>query len=183
MVVEKGDIETAYLQAKDILKRRPDNGDAHFTMSVILRKAGLLKESALECERAQTLDSTNRGFRSCSVPFLLLGDIPRAKQYLALDRGSSWSRGVMLLALMRKGDRAEILRFGEGAAINDFDPTDARVWRLLHATFTHAPQLEIDKLAAEALNYFLSFPDGETIYFASEALAIAGESDGALRLL
>src|ERR1700686_4686719 len=41
MVVEKGDIETAYLQAKDILKRRPDNGDAHFTMSLILRKAGL----------------------------------------------------------------------------------------------------------------------------------------------
>ena len=88
----------------------------------------------------------------------------------------------MLLTLMRKGDRAEILRFGEAAAINDFDPTDARVWLLLRATFTHAPQHEIHKLAAEAVNYFLPFQDGETNYFASEALAVAGESDGALRL-
>jgi TolB-like protein len=183
MVVEKGDIETAYLQAKDLLKRRPENGDAHFNMSVTLRYAGLLKESALECERARTLDPTNRRFRSCCVPFLLLGDIPRAKQYIALDSGSSWSRGAMQLTLLRKGDRAEILRFGEGAAINDFDPPDARVWLLLRASFTHAPQHEIDKLAAEAVNYFLPLRDGETIYFASEVLAVAGRSDGALRLL
>jgi eukaryotic-like serine/threonine-protein kinase len=183
MVVEKGDIETAYLQAKDLLKRRPENGDAHFTMSVALRYAGLLKESALECERALTLDPTNRGFRSCCVPFLLLGDIPRAKQYIALDSGSSWSRGAMQLTLLRKGDRAEVLRFGDAAAINDFDPTDARLWLLLRATFTHAPQHEIDKRADEAVNYFLQYRDGESIYFTSEVLAAVGKSDGALRLL
>jgi hypothetical protein len=89
----------------------------------------------------------------------------------------------MQLTLLRKGDRAEILRLGDAAAINDFDPPDAWVWLLLRASFTHAPQHEIDKLAAEAVNYFLPLRDGETIYFASEVLAVAGRSDGALRLL
>ena len=183
MVVEKGDLETGYVQARDLLKRRPDNGDAHFSMSYVLRYAGLMKEASLECERARTLDPTNNGLRSCAVPFLLLGDIRRARQYIALDGGSSWGRGAMVTILMRKGDRAELLRFGEAASINDFDPTDVRVWLLLRATFTDAPQHEIDKRADEAVNFFLPLRDGETIYFASEALAAAGKSDGALRLL
>ncbi len=89
----------------------------------------------------------------------------------------------MQLTLLRKGDRAEILRFGDAAAINDFDPTDTRLWLLLRATFTHAPQHEIDKLADEAVNYFLPYRDGEYVYFASEVLGAAGKGDGALRLL
>ena len=183
LVVEKGDVENAYLQAKDLLKRRPESGDAHFTMSFTLRYAGLLKESALECERARTLDPTNSGWRSCSIPFLFLGDIPRAKQYIALDGGSSWSRGMMMSTLLREGDRAEILRLGGAASINDFDPFDARMLLLLRAAFTHAPQHEIDQRAAEVMNAFLPLRDGEWIYAAAEALAAAGKNDDALRLL
>jgi hypothetical protein len=165
------------------LKRRPENGDAHFTMSVILRFAGLLKESALECERARNLDPTNSGWRSCSIPFLFLGDLPRAKQYIALDSGSSWSRGMTLVILLRKGDRAELLRFGDAASINDFAPADAQFWLLLRASFTHAPQHEIDERAAEVMNYFLPLRDAEWIFGGSEALAATGKNEDALRLL
>jgi hypothetical protein len=89
----------------------------------------------------------------------------------------------MIYTLLRKGDRAELLRFGDAAAINDFNPPDARLWLLLRATFTHAPQHEIDKLADEAVSYFLPLRDGETIYFATEVLAATGKNDDALRLL
>src|SRR5437867_5620988 len=110
MAVEKGDLEDAYRDAKELLKRRPENADAHFTMSYMLRYAGLLNESAAECERALAINPTNAGFRSCGITYLLLGNIPRAKQFVQLDAGSTWYRTLMIYILLREGDLDGVLR-------------------------------------------------------------------------
>ena len=42
MRAERGDLENAWMQARDLLRRHSENGDAHFTMGYVLRYAGLL---------------------------------------------------------------------------------------------------------------------------------------------
>ena len=44
--VEGGDLNNGYLQAKDLVKRRPESGGAHFSVAYVLRYAGLLNERA-----------------------------------------------------------------------------------------------------------------------------------------
>ena len=120
MRTERGDLENAYIQARDLLRRHPENGDAHFTMGYVFRYAGLLSEGARECEAARAIDPHNSGWRSCSMTFMYLGDLARAKQYIDLDAGSVWSRSVetILSRACKKGDRAEMLRVAESGAMN-----------------------------------------------------------------
>jgi hypothetical protein len=44
--VERGDLRKAHQDAERLVRRRPDTVDAHFSLSYVLRFAGLLKESA-----------------------------------------------------------------------------------------------------------------------------------------
>jgi hypothetical protein len=50
--VEQGDLNGAYDQAAEFLRRRPDSSLAHFGMSYVLRYAGLVDEAGKECDAA-----------------------------------------------------------------------------------------------------------------------------------
>ena len=89
--VERGELEKAYTEVEQLLKRRPEYGYAHFALSYVLRYAGLLKEAQHECDTALGLDPGNYTFRSCAMAFFLDGEYPRATEYIALDAGSKWS--------------------------------------------------------------------------------------------
>jgi tetratricopeptide (TPR) repeat protein len=47
-----GDLAGAYQQAQATLRRPPDSAHAHFTLAYVLRYAGLLTESAQQCDVA-----------------------------------------------------------------------------------------------------------------------------------
>jgi TolB-like protein len=53
---ETGDLNGAYDDAARMLASRPDGAEAHYTVSYVLRYAGLLDEAAGQCERALALD-------------------------------------------------------------------------------------------------------------------------------
>ncbi|HKU25101.1 MAG TPA: protein kinase, partial [Candidatus Sulfotelmatobacter sp.] len=89
--VERGELEKAYTEVAQVLKKRPEDGYAHFALSYVLRYAGLLKESQHECDTALALDPGDYRFRSCAEPFIFDGENSRAMDYLALDPGSQWS--------------------------------------------------------------------------------------------
>src|ERR1700747_2799854 len=89
--VERGELEKAYTEATELVKRRPDNGLAHHSLAYVLHYAGLLKEAQHECDTALVLDPSNYEFRSCARSFFLDGNDERAMVYLALDRGSTYS--------------------------------------------------------------------------------------------
>ncbi|PYQ32392.1 MAG: hypothetical protein DMF57_13265 [Acidobacteria bacterium] len=180
MRAERGDLENAWMQARDLLHRHPENGDAHFTMSYVLRYAGLLNESARECEAARATDPRNPGWRSCSIVFMSLGDLPRARQYLDLDAGSAWHRSVMIYLTMRKGDRAEMLRLAGSGPTNR---TEFQWLPMLRASLTGQPQARVHQLAVTATEATLRMRDGEPMYVTSEMVAFAGEPELALRLL
>ena len=67
--VERGELQKAYTEVGELVKRRPESGLAHFSLAYVLRYAGLLKEAQRECDTALALDPGNYQFRSCAVVF------------------------------------------------------------------------------------------------------------------
>ncbi|HYF56905.1 MAG TPA: protein kinase, partial [Salinarimonas sp.] len=72
--LEQGNLFESYRNAEDLVRKHPDSVDAHFTLSYVLRYAGLLQESASHCETAFLLDARTQtsGLRSCAIAFIQL---------------------------------------------------------------------------------------------------------------
>ena len=70
--VERGELGPAYDAATELVKRRPQSGDAHFALSYVLRYAGMQEKATQECNTARSLDPGNFNFRSCAWAFLEL---------------------------------------------------------------------------------------------------------------
>ncbi|HET9836843.1 MAG TPA: protein kinase [Candidatus Angelobacter sp.] len=104
---DAGKLAQAYKEAKTMVQNRPQSGFAHFTLSYVLRYAGLFRESAQECDAAARLDPGNYQFRSCASVFFLTGRYERARDFLKLDAGSEWSNNVEVNILVREGKISE----------------------------------------------------------------------------
>ena len=76
---------------------------AHFALSYVLRYAGVLDESARECDAALALDPGAYQLRSCSFVFELLGNYDRAMDFLQLDMGSEWVGANLTPHFLRQG--------------------------------------------------------------------------------
>ena len=112
--IERGELVPAYRDAEALVQRHPDSVDAHFTLSYALRYAGLLPEAARHCERALVLDAHGQtsGLRACAITFTLLGDYPRALNFLHLGLGSDLTKALSIDLLVRQGREDEALRVG-----------------------------------------------------------------------
>jgi tetratricopeptide (TPR) repeat protein len=106
---DAGKLVQAYKEAKTMVENRPKSGFAHFTLSYVLRYAGLSKEAVQECETSVRLDPGNYQFRSCAGVFFLTGQYERARDFLKLDAGSEWSNNVEIIILLREGKTSEAL--------------------------------------------------------------------------
>jgi eukaryotic-like serine/threonine-protein kinase len=100
---DAGKLVPAYKEARTMVENRPQSGFAHFTLSYVLRYAGLSKEAAQECLTAVRLDPGNYQFRSCASAFFATGEYQRARDFLNLDAGSEWSNNVEINILVREG--------------------------------------------------------------------------------
>jgi DNA-binding winged helix-turn-helix (wHTH) protein/serine/threonine protein kinase len=167
---ERGDLEGAYQQARTLLTRRPDSAQAHSLMGYVLRYAGLLEESAKQCDAGAQLDFA---WPSCSTTYMLLGDYAHARAVLRPDLGSEWSRAHGIEILLRQGRTEEALRL---------DPPLIPGWdsyRMLLACARHSSSAEIASLAATIK------PDGdpEVSYLFAGHLAYCSQSAAAIRML
>jgi TolB-like protein len=68
--VDRGELGKAYASAMELVKRRPENAQVHFTLGYVQRYAGMLEESARQCDTALTLAPGNYSFRSCAWAFM-----------------------------------------------------------------------------------------------------------------
>jgi serine/threonine protein kinase/DNA-binding winged helix-turn-helix (wHTH) protein len=173
--VEQGDLADAYRRAVDLTARRPSDVDAQFSMSYVLRFAGLLEESAQHCEKAFLLDPRNptSGLRSCAVVFLLRGDYARTVNYLHLDEDSDFERALTMHMLVAQGREDEAVRLGS-ARMPQWGS-----YRLLLACAAKQPSAEIASLAAAVQ----PSDDPETNYFSAAHLAYCGQTQRAAALL
>ena len=173
---ESGDLNGAWLAARDLVKQRPESGDAHFTVAYVLRYAGLLDESARECETARSIDPTNPSFRSCGLVFMELGNYAKAEDYMELDGQSEWVKTFRAQILLQKGQLDDARRL-MGPVKGD--PS----WELADLIKRGAPQSEIDRKAKELKQLVLGLNDGEPSFGLSQFFAACGRNRDALEML
>ena len=175
--VEGGDLNAAYDKVVDLLRRRPDSADAHFSMSYVLRYAGLLEESSAECDTARRLDPKNhRMWRSCAIGFLQLGRFDRAWDYLDADGGSVFARNTSIQLLLRQGRTAEAREVARGLGTELFS-------RAVLAALENRPKGEVTALVNAEIPALMSVRDSEPKFWAASDFAHFGYPDISLRLL
>jgi TolB-like protein len=174
--VEGGELSDAYTRAADLVRRRSESPHAHFTMGYVSRYAGLLDESARECDAALAADPRNRDFRGCYITFMQLKRNDRARDYLRLDAGSDWAKSGEADLLLREGQveaAAALRRKGRGGSVADHSSLLLR----------SGSQSQRDRQATDVEKAFASIRDPEPKYFGAGILAVAGYREAALRLL
>jgi len=176
--VEAGNLDKAYADAKELVKRRPDNAIAHYSLAYVLRYAGLLEDAQKECDAAAAIDPGNYNWRSCSFAFFEAGKMSWAKQYLNKDAGSEWSNSVMVSVLMREG------RMGEARQAT-LRMTANLIWMrdFLQACLDKAPTTEVHRRAQLAEIDLLPETDSELKYYQGAVLAACGEKEIAYKFL
>jgi eukaryotic-like serine/threonine-protein kinase len=176
--VEAGNLDKAYADARELVKRRPDNAFAHFSLAYVLRYAGLLEEAQKECDAAAAIDPGNFNWRSCSFAFLEAGKTSWAKQYLNKDAGSEWTNAVMVSVLMREGRMGEARQATLKMTAN---PTWMRDF--LQVCLDKTRTTEVHQLAERAQKELLPETDSELKYYQGTLLAACGEKEIAYKFL
>ena len=174
-LTERGELPTAYLQARDLVANRPGSADAQFTVSYVLRYAGLLREAARGCEAARELDPQNAQLRSCSLVYIMLNDHRRAREYSALDAGSDWAHSIEMQMLIREGKLQDAER--------DVRSSDALWWHAVVAAREGKSKAELQREFAIATVAEKRLLDGETPFFDAEVAMALGLDAEALDML
>jgi TolB-like protein len=153
---DAGKLPLAYQEAKAMIDKHPQSGFAHFTLSYVLRYAGLLHDAAGECNEALRLDPGNYQFRSCAGVFGALGQFERARAFLQLDAGSEWSTNVEAQVLLREGKTQAALEWLHRLPGSTFFHT-----RALEACYSKPRPPGSDQLLDQVEKDVLAFKDPE----------------------
>ena len=175
---DRGDTLAAYAQASALLKRRPNHAMAHFALSYVLRYAGLLDESARECDTALSLDRANYQLRSCSGVYAQLGQVQRAMDFVHLDAGSEYAAmqtGTILLGQGKLAEAREAVKKASNSPLMGRD--------LIQACVDPPHSAACDAAAQKVEATALAGVDVEPLYSVGALLAYCGQRDAALRSL
>ena len=175
---DRGEVGNAYAEASALVKSRPESAQAHFALAYVLRYAGLLDQSARECETALASDRGNYHFRSCAWTFMELEQPQKAMEFVRLDAGSEWAARTAAYIFLREGKLAEARQSIQKTSANPLMARD-----LLQSCFDHSPTSVLDRIAQKTEAAALAQPDGEARYHLGSLLAYCGRNDAALRLL
>ncbi len=176
--VDRGELVKAHEEATALVKRRPESAQAHFTLSYVLRYAGMLEASARQCDTALALAPGNYSWRSCSWAFMELGRFDRARDFIQLDAGSEWANYVTPSLLLRED------RVAEAREAVKRMPSGSHYRRdLVEACVGLRPQSELDRMAHEAETSGSLDPDPENSYYEGTLFAYCGKTEAAFHLL
>jgi serine/threonine protein kinase/tetratricopeptide (TPR) repeat protein len=176
--VERGELGKAYEAAQALLKNRPESAQAHFAMAYVYRYAGMLEQSAKECDAALVLDPGNYTFRTCAWAFMELGNTARAAEFIRLDAGSDWAAYVTPSLLLREGKTSEARE-----AVKRMPSAPHYHRDLLEACLQLRPTPELDRIAHELETNQGTEPDPEVLYYEGALLGYCGKKQAALHLL
>jgi serine/threonine protein kinase len=175
--VERGELIRAYKDALDLVKRQPDKAAAHFAVAYVLRYAGLLDESARECDTALSLDPGNYTWRSCSWTFISTGNMARAQDFLRLDSGSKWSMYNDVRIFLWEGKLKEAQE-----AVRRL-PSDSPHDLLFKACVENPSSAKAGEMAHQLEPWMLAIPDPENRYTFGSDMVWCGQKEIAVRLI
>ena len=175
---DRGELSKADQGALALVKRRPESAEAHFAMAYVYRYAGMLEQSANECNTALALDPGNYTLRSCAQTFMELGNAERARDFIRLDAGSEWAGYATPRNLLREGEIREARE-----AVKRM-PAAPRYHRdLFEACLQLQPSADLERIARATVTNLATGYDPEPWYDQGAILAYCGQKDAALRLL
>jgi eukaryotic-like serine/threonine-protein kinase len=169
-LAETGNLEKAYEETRELVKRRPESAFAHFALAYVLRYAGLLDRAQAECDKALAIDPANYNWRSCAFAYFEQGKSARAMEYLKLDGGSEYSNAVKVTVLMRQGKMTEAR---QAAQIMTESPMWMRSFLL--SCLDKASEPERQRLAESAENTLMPEHNSALKYYEGAVLAACGE--------
>ena len=176
--VERGELGKAYLEAKELVKRRPKSASAHFTLSYVLRYAGMLEDATGECDTAIKLEPREFSLRSCAAAFMELGKTQRAMQFVNLDAGSEWANYMIPFILIRDG------KVDEARDALKKIPANPRYNRdLLGACLQPKQPDTMQSLVDQSQVTVASASDPESTYYLGALMAFCGRKPEAIHLL
>ncbi len=143
-------------------------------MAYLLRYAGLLEESAQECERAMALDPNSREWRSCSMTFIRMGNYKRAEDFLRLDAGSEFSRYIGADILLRQGKARQA---------EEEMPPKPEGPRIALAAVAAGRKQDAAAIVRQAVPGILARRDPEQKFGDAGWIAYVGEREAALQLI
>jgi serine/threonine protein kinase len=176
--LERGELSKAYESAEARVKSRPESAQVHFTLSLVLRYAGMQERSAEECETALALDPGNYQFRSCAWAFMVLGQTQRAKDFAHLDAGSEWAAYVTPSILLRENKVVEAREAVKRMSTNPRYHRD-----LLESCLEPGHAADLDRIAHDMATNFPAELDPEVWYSQGTILAFCGKKDAAFQMI
>jgi serine/threonine protein kinase/TolB-like protein len=178
---ERGELVKAYQQAKAFVEREPRSARAHHVLSYVLRYAGLLDESAGECETAISLDPGEYVLRACSTTFSELGNSQRALDFMRVDAGSDWANRNSVRILVREGKLVEARETLQKALPNSADYVDILKACIDKSISGNPLSPETQRAIRQGETVWLNNPDSENRYFFASDMALCGQPEPALR--
>jgi TolB-like protein/Flp pilus assembly protein TadD len=184
MFTDTGRVEKAVPLLRDGIRMNPNHAEAHWELGYAYRFAGMLTQSASECERARVLDPGVKLNSSTLTSYLYLG---RYDQFLeSLPTGDD----VALIVFYR--GFGEYYRHNTHRAIKDFDRAFELDPALPQARVGKALSLAIQRRRSEAKAILQTLEsklgeqgayDPEALYKIAQAYAVSGYKAPALRAL
>jgi tetratricopeptide (TPR) repeat protein len=144
MESEEGDLNRAYDDIMQLLRRRPDSAAVHLVYSYVLWYAGLLNDAAAECEKARSLDAGTTDLASCGSVFIAMGRYERAREFLQLYSGSDFERTMKVEIFLREGKQAEALE-----ELKALPATVENGRQMLEPCLLHSPRTVTEAAAAQ----------------------------------
>ena len=175
---EQGQLAKAYQDAKALVARHPENAQARFALSYVLRYGGAMEESANECDAALSLDPGNFMLRGCSFTFDQLGNYTRAMDFLQLDAGSEWASNNIMRHYIRDGKLGQAKEIAE-----KYKDNLALGYRVVATCIENPSSPAIASLGRETVAVRLADPDPEPRYVVAGDLLLCGQKDAAVQLL
>src|SRR5216683_2314915 len=176
--VERGELGRAYDAATDLVRRRPQSGDAHFALSYVLRYAGMQAQATKECNMARSLDPGNFTFRSCAWAFVESGKTERAMDFVHLDAGSEWAAWVTPYIYLAEGKVADARE-----SVKHVGKASTYHRELMAACVAQQRPPDMDRIVRETESSVMTEPDPEAWYHVGALMAYCGQKEPALRLL
>jgi len=176
--VERREPRKAYGDAQTLVKQNPKSAQAHFSLAYVLRYAGMLEESAKECDTALALEPASYWWRSCAWAFMELGRPARARDFIRLDAGSEWADYVLPSLLLREG------KLDEARDAVQHMPVAPHYHRdLLEACLAIPPSPKLERIAHEAETTEPAEADPEIAYYQGAVLGYCGKSTAAVHVI
>jgi TolB-like protein/Tfp pilus assembly protein PilF len=181
---DTGHVEQSVPLLREALKTNPQHAEVHWELGYAYRFAGMLKESAAECERARELDPLVKLNSSALNAYLYLGQydkflrsLPQSDEtaFILFYRGFAEYHQKNLDAAARDFDRAF-----------ELDPAllQAQVGKALRYGIANQSPRGLEILReAEAKIQQRGVGDSEAMYKVAQAYGVLGDRTSALRML